>query len=249
MAAGWYWFMLWTPRGLEVPEQAYRDQERGFALTVPEGWQAARMNECRTIVAGLTQAAACAVLDLHREADTAQPRSSIQLTVVPIGALFKTGYGGSVRITEADKAGLADALNKGLAESFPGYTSDSTEIVLIDRIASLQMNGGATITGTPIAVGGKTVTVPTLFGKTPEYQLAVTTVLVPSGSTAYLLVAGGQEKDAAAVAPALDQVLRSFRVTDGRATPFQSYGGLAGSIPGDAILGFLVSATLALLAL
>jgi hypothetical protein len=249
LAAGWYWFMLWSPGGLAVPEQAYRDQERGFALTVPEGWQAARMNECRTIAAGLTQATACAVLDLHRDADAAQPRPSIQFTVVPIGALFKTGYGGSVRITEADKTGLADAINKGLAESLPGYTSESIQVVPIDRIASLRMHGGATIKGTPISVGGKTVTVPNLFGKTPEYQLTVNVVLVPSGSTAYLLVAGGQEKDEDVVVQAFDQVLQSFRVTSGRATPFQRFGGLVGSVPGDAILGFLVSATLALLAM
>jgi hypothetical protein len=249
LAVGWYWFMLWSPGGLAVPEQAYRDQERGFALVVPEGWQAARLNECRTIAAGLTQATACAVLALHRDADTAQPRPSIQLTVVPIGVLFQTGYGGSVRITEADKTGLADAINKGLVESLPGYTSESIQVVSIDRIASLRMLGGATVTGTPIAVGGKTVTVPTLFGKTPEYRLAVNVVLVPSGSTAYLLVAGGRETDEDVIAPAFEQVLQSFRVTGGRATPFQRFGGLAGSIPGDAILGLLVSATLALLAL
>jgi len=65
LAVGWYWFMLWSPGGLAVPEQAYRDQERGFALVVPEGWQAARMNECRTIAAGLTPATACVAPPIH----------------------------------------------------------------------------------------------------------------------------------------------------------------------------------------
>jgi hypothetical protein len=249
VAAGLYWFLLWSPAGLPVPEQAYRDSEHAFALTAPEGWQAKKANDCKIVSTALTQTTACMVLELRREADSNRAGPSIQLTIAPIGALFKTGFYGSARITEGLKDALAEAIDKGFAGSIPGYASESKEIVSIDRIASLQLRGGATIKGTPVGIGDKTVTVPTLFGQTPEHHLTVSMALVPSGSRAYLLVGGGQTQDEASLSAAFDQAVQSFRVTGGRATPFQSYGGLAGSIPGDAILGFLVAATLALLKL
>ena len=56
-----------------------------------------------------------------------------------------------------------------MAETLPGYASESSQIVSIDGISSLRLQGGATIKGTPIEVGDKTVTVlPTPFGKTPD---------------------------------------------------------------------------------
>jgi hypothetical protein len=245
-AAGWLWFFFWAPGGLPVPSESYQDAEHGFALTVPEDWQAVKANQCRTATSGLDEATYCMVLEVRRAGDENRPGPTVQLTVAPIGALVKTGLGGSVRLTERDKAALVQAVEKGFAGTIPGYTTDSSEILAVDRIPSLQVRGSATIQGTPVTVAGKAMSVPSMFGKTPEYHVTVNLVMVPSGSRAYFLVGGTQAQDDPVLSPALNQIVQSFRVTSGRATPFQQFGGLMGSIPGDAILGFLVAITLAL---
>jgi hypothetical protein len=246
-ALGWAWFFFWAPGGLQVAAEAYRDAANGFALSVPEGWQASKTNECRTATSGLSEATFCMVLEVRREADKNRSGPTVQLTTVPVGALFKTGFRGSVHIDEGDGESFADAIQKGFGASIPGFTIDSTEVVELDRIPSLRVRGSATIKGTPISVGGKAMTLPSLMGKTPEYQVSVNLAMVPSGSRAYFLVAGSEARDEPALTPAFDQIAQSFRVTGGRTTPFQRFGGLMGSIPGDAILGFLVAFTLALL--
>ena len=83
----------------------------------------------------------------------------------------------------------------------------------------------------------------------PEAHVSMISVLVPGGSRMYLLAGASQPEDERALAGTFDAIVQSFRITHDRGTPFQLFGGLGGSIPGDAILGALVGITLLLLKL
>jgi hypothetical protein len=247
VGAGWYWFFFWAPRGLSVADQAYRDDARGFALLAPQGWQATKTTDCKDVGGPLTPAAACAVLDVTPSGKP--PTPSIQVTMVPVSSIVKTGWGGTLVIEDRDKESLAGALASGLAKTLPGYVQERSDMILVDGIAALRLRGSATITGSPVFVGDSMVTVPNLFGRTPEHYLTMAHVLVPAGSNAYLITYVCNTADYERLAPTFEAVTGSFRVTRSRPTPFQAAGGLMGSIKGDAILGLLVSLTLALLKL
>ena len=242
--AGWYWFLFWAPGGLPVQADAYRDAENGFALVAPQGWQATKTRDCKNVGTALSGASACAVLDLS---GAGASTATVQVITVPVGALFETGWGGSVRIAQSDASTLAKSLEDGMAKAIPGYTRESAEVVTVDRIASLRVIGSATFTGTPTMIGDKMVTIPDFSGRQTEHHLTTGTVLVPGGKQAFLVTYGCESAQREVTGAAFDAIVSSFRLTDGRPTPFQSYGGVRGSIKGDAILGGLVGLSLGVL--
>jgi hypothetical protein len=247
VCAGWYWFVFWSPGGLPVPADAYRDAESGFALVQPLGWQAKKIKDCKNVGVPLSNASACAVLVMRRDTASGGSGPSIQVTTAPISALFKTGWGGSVRITEDQKADVAEAFEEGMAKSLPGYVGESREVVDVDRIPSIRVVGSASFKGSPIMVGDKVMTVPDFSGAATEHHLTMGGALVPGGTQAFLLVYGCDTAERADVGATFEAVVSSFRLTDNRPTPFQFYGGLLGSVKGDAILGALVSLSLIVL--
>jgi hypothetical protein len=245
--AGWYWFVFWSPAGLPVQADAYRDAENGFALVAPEGWQATGTKECKNVGTLLSTATACVVLNVHR--DTSPPGSGpgIQVTTVPIGAVVKTGWGGSARVTEAGSADLAKVLHDSMGKALPGYAGENHAVVAVDRIPSLRLMGSATFSGTIATIGDKVVTIPDFSATQTEHHVATGAVLVPGGTRAFLIAYVSDAADRAEVGAAFDAAVSSFRLTDGRPTPFQSSGGLMGSMKGDFILGGLVGLSLGLL--
>jgi hypothetical protein len=89
VCVGWYWFLFWSPAGLPVPADAYRDAENGFALVQPEGWQAQKTRDCKSIGAFLSNASACAILVLRRETLSGESGPNIQVMT----ALWQGGVG------------------------------------------------------------------------------------------------------------------------------------------------------------
>ena len=246
-AAGWFWFLFWAPGGLPVAANAYHDADNGFALVVPEGWKTGKTRDCKSFSAGINPASACVVLTISRDVDNGEPGPSIQVMVAPT-SLFTSGWHGSVRITEALKPTLAEAIQKGIAGTLPGYSSDASEIISVDNINAMRAHGSAIVQRPPVMTTNKAGTLP-YFTSMPEVHVSMISVLVPGGSRMYLLAGASQSEDERSLAGPFDAIVQSFRITHDRATPFQLFGGLAGSIPGDAILGALVGVTLMLLKL
>jgi hypothetical protein len=58
---------------------------------------------------------------------------------------------------------------------------------------------------------------------------------------------GCERNDYPGLKGSFEKLVDSFRVTEGRPTPFQVTGGLLGSLKGDLILGFLFGLTLAVI--
>jgi len=246
-AAGWFWFLFWAPGGLPVAADAYRDADNGFALVVPEGWKTGKTRDCKSFSAGVNPASACVVLTISRDVDNGQPGPSIQIMVAPT-SLFTSGWHGSIRITEAVKSMLAEAIQKGIAGTLPGYTSDASGIIPVDNINAMRVHGSAIVQRPPVMTTNKAAPLP-YFTSMPEAHVSMISVLVPGGSRIYLLAGASQSEDERALAGPFDAIVQSFRITHDRGTPFQLFGGLGGSNPGDAILGALVGVTLLLLKL
>jgi hypothetical protein len=171
------------------------------------------------------------------------------VAVAPVSSVFKTGWGGSVTLTGSDKESIARTFDEGIARTIPGYTSEEHGVISVDNLGALHARGSATITGTPTLVGNSVLVIPNILGTTPERHLTAGGVLVPTGHEVFLMVYGCDTAEYEQLREPIDSIIRSFRVTADRPTPFQANGGLMGSIKGDAILGLLVGLTTAMLRL
>jgi hypothetical protein len=249
VAAGWYWFIFWTPSGLPSTADAYQDTAHGFAVVPPDGWHVKKMGACDAAASALISGKPCVVAELLRDADRGAGGPNVQVAVAPVSSVFKTGWGGSVALTESDKEGIGEGFDEGIAKAIPGYTSEEHGIISVDNLGALHARGSATITGTPTMVGDSVIMIPDVLGSTPERHITAGGVLVPTGREVFLIIYGCDTADYGQVRDAIDSIVGSFRITANRPTPFQAAGGLMGSIKGDAILGLLVGLTMAMLKL
>ena len=247
VGAGWLWFFLWAPAGLPVPQDAYRDEKNGFALVQPQGWKLQPMRDCKLSGAlfGMKKDI-CSVLQLEEEHAVGQSRPNMQVIVAPVSSLFKTGFGGSVTIGKDNMEEIAKALEAGISGSLPSFSTDSTELVKVDNLFGVKLIGSAELTGRPMQVGDKTLILPFSDKSQQPIQAFLGGVLLVGGSTGYCIVFGSDGNSFDRCAAIFGQVIDSFRVTERHPTPFQKYGGLMGSIMGDAILGLLVGLTVAM---
>jgi len=246
---GCYWFFFTASSGLPVPENAYHDKEHSFALIQPQGWKITTVKDCRPSGASFgTAKDICNVLTVEEERRANQTRPNFQVTVAPVSSLFKTGWGGSVRITEGNKDEIAQTIEKGIAGSIPGYKNESAEIVVVDNLSAIEVVGSARIEGYPVMIGKSVVTVPFgMGGSPPVYHMTIGGVLVVGGTTAYFITFGCESSDYSIAGRIFHDIIDSFRVTERHPTPFQRYGGLWGSIKGDAILGALIGLAIMLI--
>ncbi len=247
-AIGWYWFMFSTPAGLPVPDNAYRDSQQAFALVHPKGWTLKKMNKCEN-ANGLLGAQVCTVLEMEKDTWFGTSKPFLTLMVVPVSDLFKTGWGGSVSVSEGSREDLAREFEKGIASMVPGFKIERSEIMSIDGLPSLNVVGSGVIKGNSVMIGKSVVTIPDPFGRSRDRGITIGATLVPAGRKAYFLMYGSEKNDYARFRDTFDELLESFRVTDGRPTPFQANGGLMGNMKGDVILGLLFGFTMAMIKL
>jgi hypothetical protein len=247
IGAGWLWFFFWTPAGLPVPQNAYRDDKNGFALMQPQGWKLQPMRDCKSSGALLgLKKDICNVLQLEEEHAASQSRPNIQVLVAPVSSMFRTGFGGSVSIGKDNMEEIAKALETGISGSLPGFTTDSTELVAVDNLVGVKLTGSAELKGRPMQIGDKTVIVPFSDKSQQSIKAFLGGMILVGGSTCYCIMFGSDSASFDRCASIFNQVINSFRITQRHATPFQKYGGFMGSIIGDAILGLLVGLTIGL---
>jgi hypothetical protein len=117
----------------------------------------------------------------------------------------------------------------------------------VDNISAIRVVGSGSIKEKAMMIGNSVVTIPNLQGKGYERRVKLGAVLVPGGQNVYLVTYGCERDDYPGLKGSFEKIANSFRVTEGRPTPFQVTGGLLGSIKGDLILGLLFGLTLAVI--
>jgi hypothetical protein len=190
----------------------------------------------------------CTVLELRGQAGPGQQASLLQVIKAPLTSLFSTGFGGFLVVHDSTRQRLAEKISRDLMPRMPGrFSPGASRVRAVDGLPSLLLTGTAAASAGGAQGEGALFALPPAPGSQPAASFSLSLALVPAGGTVYLIALTTAEAEQAA--PVFESALDSFRVTQGRPSPFQQSGGLFGSIQGDAILGLLVGLTAALLKL
>ncbi len=188
-------------RGLPVPEGAQRLDDLGLAIIPIPEWHVSQARIDRKLIRE--------VLSMVRPAEDAWTSPVLTVSVAKMSV---------PAVSERRAAQIMGIFLAELRADWDTFRTDTPSVVTIDGLKAVRFmaRAGKTIVVIPAVtktMAAGTVTVTVSPAVTKEYAHRALVLIVPASEGAYLLVGRATESDFAALSPAFEAAVASFRIT------------------------------------
>lgn len=221
---GWW---LHFPSGLSMPQNAYISSPKGFALSPPPEWVMITPQNYEKIMEQYKD-----LFPQKLRKHLLKPGFEVSFVKIPEGETeFTPSFnvvavpfkGNLPALTESEKENAAKIISEEMSKHLDTYQLESSAIVKVDKLASLQITGTAALTlifkpSSPIMSEPGAFGMRHVVGHTEkiskEFKLKTVQNFVPGHGKGYIISCTHDETAYPEVEPAFNAVMESFRVLD-----------------------------------